>query len=82
MGFFQICAGVVLLQMSKSAKDVPDAAVFKGDLNQVREIAEVEQPETEPKADAIRGAAAIIRRFSVSDRRWNKRKRGDCGKIL
>ena len=66
MGFLQICAGVVLLQMSKSAKDVPDAAVFKGDLNQVREIAEVEQPETEPKADAIRGAAALIRRFSVS----------------
>jgi magnesium transporter len=66
MGFFQICAGVVLLQMSKSAKDVPDAAVFKGDLDQVREIAEVEQPETEPKADAIRGAAAIIRRISVS----------------
>jgi hypothetical protein len=66
MGFFQICAGVVLLQMSKSAKDVPDAAVFKGDLDQVREIAEVEQPETEPKADAIRGTAALIRRFSVS----------------
>ncbi|KIW71748.1 hypothetical protein, variant [Phialophora macrospora] len=66
MGFFQICTGVVLLQMSKSAKDVPDAAVFKGDLNQVREIAEVEQPETEPKADAIRGTAALIRRISLS----------------
>lgn len=66
MGFFQICAGVVLLQMSKSAKDVPDAAVFKGDLDQVREIAEVEQPETEPKADAIRGTAALLRRISVS----------------
>ncbi|KAJ9612640.1 hypothetical protein H2200_004237 [Cladophialophora chaetospira] len=66
MGFFQICTGVVLLQMSKSAKDVPDAAVFKGDLNQVREIAEVEQPESEPKADAIRGTAALIRRISVS----------------
>lgn len=66
MGFLQICTGVVLLQMSKSAKDVPDAAIFKGDLDQVREIAEVEQPETEPKADAIRGTAAIIRRFSQS----------------
>lgn len=66
MGFLQICAGVVLLQLSKSAKDVPDAAVFKGDLDQVREVAEQEQPETEPKADAIRGTAAIIRRFSVS----------------
>ncbi|KAL2429114.1 Magnesium transporter NIPA2 [Exophiala dermatitidis] len=66
LGFLQICTGVVLLQMSKSAKDVPDAAVFKGDLNQVREIAEVEQPETEPKADALRGAASLIRRMSVS----------------
>lgn len=66
MGFLQICAGVVLLQLSKSAKDVPDAAVFKGDLDQVREVAEQEQPETEPKADAIRGTAAIIRRLSVS----------------
>jgi magnesium transporter len=66
MGFFVICAGVVLLQLSKSAKDVPDAAVFSGDLDQVRTIAEQEQPETEPKADAIRGAAAIVRRFSVA----------------
>lgn len=66
MGFFVICAGVVLLQLSKSAKDVPDAAVFAGDLDQVRTIAEQEQPESEPKADAIRGAAAIVRRFSVT----------------
>ncbi|EXJ80127.1 hypothetical protein A1O1_08269 [Capronia coronata CBS 617.96] len=66
LGFLQICSGVVLLQMSKSAKDVPDAAVFRGDLNQVREIAEVEQPESEPKADALRGAASLIRRISVS----------------
>lgn len=64
MGFFTICAGVVLLQLSKSAKDVPDTAVFAGDLDQVRTIAEQEQPETEPKADAIRGTAAIVRRFS------------------
>ena len=66
LGFLQICSGVVLLQLSKSAKDVPDAAVFKGDLDQVREVAEQEQPETEPKADALRGTAAIIRRISVS----------------
>ncbi|EEP76027.1 conserved hypothetical protein [Uncinocarpus reesii 1704] len=65
MGFLQICAGVVLLQLSKSAKDVPDAAIFKGDLDQVREVAQQEQPETEPKADAIRGTAAIIRRIST-----------------
>jgi hypothetical protein len=45
---------------------VPDAAVFKGDLDQMREVAEQEQPESEPKADAIRGTAAIIRRFSLS----------------
>ena len=32
----------------------------------MREVAEQEQPETEPKADAIRGTAAIIRRLSVS----------------
>lgn len=63
-GFLTICSGVVLLQLSKSAKDVPDAAVFSGDLDQVRAIAEQEQPETEPKADAIRGAAAIVRRLS------------------
>ncbi|KAL8937641.1 MAG: hypothetical protein Q9211_003575 [Gyalolechia sp. 1 TL-2023] len=66
LGFFQICAGVILLQLSKSAKDVPDAAVFNGDLDQVRTVAEQEEPESEPKADAIRGTAAIIRRFSMS----------------
>lgn len=64
LGFLTICSGVVLLQLSKSAKDVPDAAVFTGDLNQIHVIAEQEQSETEPKADAIRGAAAIVRRFS------------------
>lgn len=57
---------MILLQLSKSAKDVPDAAVFKGDLDQVRTVAEQEEPESEPKADAIRGAAAIIRRISQS----------------
>ncbi|KAL4918221.1 magnesium transporter NIPA-domain-containing protein [Aspergillus aurantiobrunneus] len=68
LGFLQICAGVVLLQLSKSAKDVPDAAVFKGDLDQVREVATQEEPESEPKADAIRGTAAIIRRLSTPRR--------------
>lgn len=66
LGFLQICSGVILLQLSKSAKDVPDVAVFKGDLDQVRTVAEQEEPESEPKADAIRGAAAIIRRLSQS----------------
>lgn len=68
LGFLQICAGVVLLQLSKSAKDVPDAAVFKGDLDQLREVAAQEEPETEPKADSIRGTAAIIRRLSTPRR--------------
>jgi hypothetical protein len=64
MGFLQICAGVVLLQLSKSAKDVPDSAVFKGDLDQVRTVAEVEEPEYEPRADTLRGGAAILRSLS------------------
>ncbi|KAK7403088.1 hypothetical protein QQX98_011153 [Neonectria punicea] len=64
MGFLTICSGVVLLQLSKSAKDVPDAAVFSGDLDQIQTIAEQEQPESEPKADAIRGTAAIMRQIS------------------
>ncbi|KAL1841322.1 hypothetical protein VTJ49DRAFT_7159 [Mycothermus thermophilus] len=65
-GFLTICSGVVLLQLSKSAKDVPDAAVFAGDLDQIQTIAEQPQPETEPKADAIRGTAAIVRRLSAT----------------
>lgn len=55
----------MLLQLSKSAKDVPDAAVFKGDLDQIREVATQEEAETEPKADSIRGAAAIVRQLST-----------------
>lgn len=66
MGFLQICSGVVLLQLSKSAKNVPDAEIFRGDFDQVRTVAEQSEPESEPKADAIRGTAAIIRRISVA----------------
>ena len=66
MGFLQICSGVVLLQLSKSAKDVPDAAVFKGDLDQVRTVAEMEEPEYEPRADTLRGGAAILRTLSTA----------------
>ncbi|KAK5076624.1 hypothetical protein LTS08_005794 [Lithohypha guttulata] len=72
MGFLVICSGVVLLQLSKSAKDVPDAAIFKGDLDQVREVAEQEAAESEPKADAIRGAASIIRRLSTPRRQMEQ----------
>ncbi|KAL5614829.1 hypothetical protein BROUX41_004917 [Berkeleyomyces rouxiae] len=68
-GFLTICAGVVLLQLSKSSKDVPDTAVFNGDLDQIQTIGEQAQPETEPKADAIRGAAAIVRQLSVTRQR-------------
>ncbi|KAH0273053.1 DUF803-domain-containing protein, partial [Aureobasidium melanogenum] len=64
MGFLTICSGVVLLQLAKSSKDVPDTAVFKGDLDQVRTIAEQEEPESEPRADTIRGGAAIVRALS------------------
>lgn len=53
MGFLQICAGVVLLQLSKSAKNVPDTEVFRGDLDQVRTVAEQEEPEYEPKAGKL-----------------------------
>lgn len=60
----------MLLQLSKSAKDVPDTAVFKGDLDQVRTVAEQEEPEYEPRADAIRGGSAIIR--SISKARQQK----------
>ncbi|KAK3720064.1 hypothetical protein LTR37_003887 [Vermiconidia calcicola] len=63
-GFLVICSGVVLLQLAKSSKDVPDAAVFKGDLDQVRTVAEQEEPESEPRADTIRGGAGIIRAMS------------------
>ncbi|KAI2466254.1 DUF803-domain-containing protein [Annulohypoxylon bovei var. microspora] len=72
MGFLTICSGVVMLQLSKSAKDVPDSAVFAGDLDQIHTIAEQEQPETEPKADAIRGAAAIVRRISQARMRMEQ----------
>ena len=70
MGFMQICSGVILLQLSKSAKDVPDAAVFKGDLDQMRTVAEQEEPEYEPRADTIRGGAALLR--SISKARQSK----------
>jgi hypothetical protein len=64
LGFLTICSGVVLLQLSKSSKDVPDAAVFKGDLDQVRTVAEQEEPEYEPRADSIRAGGALLRSLS------------------
>ncbi|GAB0133451.1 hypothetical protein EsDP_00001858 [Epichloe bromicola] len=74
LGFLTICSGVVLLQLSKSAKDVPDAAIFQGDLDQIQTIAEQEQPESEPKADAIRGTAAIMRRISKARMKMEARE--------
>jgi hypothetical protein len=64
MGFLVICVGVVLLQLAKSSKDVPDTAVFKGEFDEVRTIAEQKEPEYEPRADTIRGGAAIVRAMS------------------
>ncbi|CZT14402.1 related to DUF803 domain membrane protein [Ramularia collo-cygni] len=64
MGFLTICSGVVLLQLAKSSKDVPDTKIFSGDLDQIRTVAEVEEPEYEPRADAVRGGAGILRAFS------------------
>jgi len=64
LGFLTICSGVVLLQLSKSAKDVPDTAVFKGDLDQMRTVAEQEEPEYEPRADSIRAGGALLRSIS------------------
>lgn len=66
LGFLQICSGVVLLQLSKSSKDVPDAAVFSGDLDQMRTVAEVEEPESEPHADTVRGVAGLVRALSTT----------------
>lgn len=64
MGFLTICSGVVLLQLSKSAKEVTDSKVFTGDLDDVRTVAEQEEPESEPRADTIRGGASIVRGMS------------------
>lgn len=64
MGFLVICVGVVLLQLAKSAKDVPETSVFKGEFDEVRTIAEQKEPEYEPRADTIRGGAAIVRAMS------------------
>ncbi|KAF2157877.1 DUF803-domain-containing protein [Myriangium duriaei CBS 260.36] len=78
MGFLQICTGVVLLQLAKSSKDVPDTAIFKGDLDQVRTIAEQEEPEYEPRADTIRGGGALLR--GISQRR--ARREADEAKTI
>lgn len=64
MGFLVICSGVILLQLAKSAKDVPDSKVLDGELDQIRTVAEVAEPEYEPRADTIRGGAGIVRAMS------------------
>lgn len=45
---------------------MPQPAIFFGDLNQVHVTVGREEPGWEPKVDAIRGTAAIIRRFSAA----------------
>jgi hypothetical protein len=64
LGFLVICVGVILLQLAKSSKEVPDTSVLKGEFDEVRTIAEQKEPEYEPRADTIRGGAAIIRAMS------------------
>ncbi|KAM3414346.1 hypothetical protein BST61_g10992 [Cercospora zeina] len=64
MGFLTICSGVVLLQLAKSAKEVPATKVLTSDMDQIRAAAQVEEPEYEPRADTIRGGAGIIRALS------------------
>jgi drug/metabolite transporter (DMT)-like permease len=76
-GFLTICSGVVLLQLAKSAKDVPDSKVFSGDLDQMRTVAEVEEPEYEPRADAIRGGAGIMRALSSKVRSQREQREAD-----
>ena len=66
MGFLTICSGVVLLQLAKSAKDVPDTKVLTGEMDQIRTVAEQEEHEYEPRADTMRGAAGLIRAISTS----------------
>lgn len=65
MGFLTICSGVILLQLAKSSKDVPDSKVLSGDLDQIRTVAEVEEKEYEPRADTIRGGAGVLRALST-----------------
>lgn len=64
MGFLVICSGVILLQLAKSSKDVPDSKVLSGELDQIRTVAEQAEPEYEPRADTIRGGAGIVRAMS------------------
>jgi hypothetical protein len=64
MGFLIICSGVILLQLAKSAKEVSDSKTLSGDLNEIRTIAEVEEPEYEPRADTLHGSASIVRAMS------------------
>ena len=59
-----ICGGVILLQLAKAADKVSDAAQLSGDLDDVKAVTDVEKPEEDPGADAIRGALSI-RRFST-----------------
>jgi hypothetical protein len=59
-----ICGGVILLQLAKTADKISDAQQLSSDLNDVKELAEVEKAEDEPGADAIRGALSI-RRYST-----------------
>ncbi|OLL25562.1 Magnesium transporter NIPA2 [Neolecta irregularis DAH-3] len=68
MSFLVITAGVVLLQFSKSAKNLPDTSELSGGLNDVSAAANAEQDQFDPGADALRGTLSI-RRLSRNPRR-------------
>ncbi len=59
VGFLVICSGVVLLQLSKSAKNVKETDILASRLDDIGEAADMTEPDFEPKADAIRGALSL-----------------------
>ena len=67
--FLQIYAGVVALQLSRSAKGIPDAAVLKGYLDQMQEVTEQEIPETEPRQTPFQVARPSFGASQFQDRR-------------
>ncbi len=52
--------------------------MFKGDLDQMRTVAEMEEPEYEPRADSLRGGGALLRSMS---RARSKRELREAKKI-
>ncbi|BFZ61090.1 hypothetical protein YB2330_002148 [Saitoella coloradoensis] len=77
MGFLVICGGVVLLQLSKSAKNVSDTEVLRGDLDDVKTAVHAEQDDYDPGAEALAGPGAMLgRRMSTMRRARTSRASG------